>query len=147
MLSLVDRFNTARSNAYFEKTFSDRSQYFTIEVQPLPDFSVDKVIWLCFTGFLKPEIDLKSAWGVHNLFPKQGKVFVINGPDAIAGFTPHDSAAGMQKLDAVVARLRYEHPDRQLNIFSVSAGNQLVPTIVVANMARMQGKLKFLFFI
>jgi hypothetical protein len=122
MLSLMDWYNTARSNAYFEKTFKDRSHYFTIDVRPLPDFTPDKVVWLCFSGFLKPKIDLKSPWGVHNLFPKEGKVYVITGPDAIAGFTPHDSVEGMQRLEAIVARLAREHSDRRLSIFSASAG-------------------------
>jgi len=50
MLSLMDRYNTARSNAYFEKTFKDRTNYFTIDLNPLPDFTSDRVLWLCFTG-------------------------------------------------------------------------------------------------
>jgi hypothetical protein len=122
MLSLMDRYNTARSNAYFEKTFKDRTNYFTIDLNPLPDFTTDRVLWLCFTGFLKPQIDLKTAWGVHNLFPKEGKVYVINGPDAIAGFTPHDSVEGMQKLEPIVERIVHENSYRKLNIFSASAG-------------------------
>jgi hypothetical protein len=134
MLSFFDRFKVKAANELFERAYYDRDWYRSIRVEPPLYASYHREMWICFPGFFDFRIDLSRAWGAHNILPKKGIVYLINGPYSIAGFTPQESIDSIQRLANVVDELVTKHPAHTLNIFSISAGTY--PGFYFANTRR-----------
>lgn len=125
MFGILDFLKVSQANSLFVKTHGDPEllrDYKAISVEFILNASPHRELWLCFPGFFRFKIELNKAWGVHNFLPKKGKVYLINGPLALAGFTPHESIEAIKELETHLLPIIDAHPDHSLNIFSVSAG-------------------------
>lgn len=122
MLGLFDLFGRPSALKYFQDHVNDRSVYFDIDVSNPIEFTKDLQLWLAFSGFLKPELNVDRFFNIHHLFPKWGTLILINGPDAIAGYHPEDSVEAMRRLERCVRSLVGRYKNFKLNIFSISAG-------------------------
>jgi hypothetical protein len=125
MFGSLDYAKASEANGIFTKVRQTPElvgDYRAISIEPVINASSHKELWLCFPGFFRFKIELNKPWGVHNFLPKKGKMYLINGPLAIAGFTPHESIEAMKNLEAHILPIIDAHKDYALNIFSVSAG-------------------------
>jgi hypothetical protein len=125
MFGILDFLKVSQANSLFARVHENPEllrDYKAISVEPILNASLHRELWLCFPGFFRFKIELNTPWGVHNFLPKKGKVYLINGPLAVAGFTPNESIEAIKELESQVLPIIEAHPDHSLNIFSVSAG-------------------------
>ncbi len=85
-------------------------------------------------AFLRVKASTENDWGVHNILPKQGTVQVFNGPYAIAGVTPAQTIAALERLNEAVHKVAARHPGKQIRVFAISAGT--LPGFLFANRLR-----------
>ena len=132
----IDALKRRSSQAAMRDAIANTALYEEISLEPLTQFTAEEVLWICFPGFLDAKWDLHNPFGVHNFFPKQGKVVIVNGPMAIAGTTPAQSIRSMERLTHIVSELVRNHSSSALRIFSTSAGTY--PGFYFANLFQAQ---------
>jgi hypothetical protein len=121
MLTLSDRIRAKRVARLVRAGFGRRATYKKIEVQHLA-VTEEKVAWICFPGFLNINLDPADSWGAQNILPKQGSVYLLNGPLAVAGFTPFESIEAMEQLSGQVDAIISQLSGYTINVFCYSAG-------------------------
>jgi len=121
MFTISDRMRAKRVARLVRAGFERRTTYKKISVE---HYIVDeeKTAWICFPGFMTVTLDSTDPWGPHNILPKQGQVFLINGPLSIAGFTPLESIEAMEHLTEIVDNIVSGLAGFAINVFCFSAG-------------------------